>query len=96
MKKLIQISNVNLSTPKIRSITPLKDRQLLVTFANGTEKRYDCGQLFYLPQFQLIQNEAFFKTVKVDPGGYGISWNDELDLSEDELWLNGKEISGFS
>ncbi|WP_044018806.1 DUF2442 domain-containing protein [Thermoanaerobacter italicus] len=34
----------------------------------------------------------FFKAVKVDAGGYGVSWNSELDLSEYELWKNGKEI----
>lgn len=31
--------------------------------------------------------------VQVDPGGYGISWNDNVDLSENELWINGKEIT---
>jgi hypothetical protein len=25
----------------------------------------------------------------VDKHGYGIVWNDELDLSESELWING-------
>lgn len=30
--------------------------------------------------------------VVVDPGGYGISWNDELDMSEYELWTKGIEI----
>jgi len=28
--------------------------------------------------------------VKADKHGYGISWNDEIDLSESELWLNGE------
>ena len=28
----------------------------------------------------------------VDVGGYGIVWNDDVDLSCDELWENGKEI----
>lgn len=37
------------------------------------------------------KNEAFFKSVKVDSGGYGVSWNDDIDLSEYELWVNGKE-----
>jgi len=31
--------------------------------------------------------------VKVDAGGYGISWNDDIDLSEYELWTNGKPIA---
>ena len=30
-----------------------------------------------------------FATVSVDVGGYGIVWNDELDLSYEELWENG-------
>ncbi len=42
-----------------------------------------------LERFRLLQQEAFFKSVKVDPGGYGVSWNDEMDLSEYELWNNG-------
>ena len=30
--------------------------------------------------------------VLVDVGGYGIIWNDELDLSCDELWDNGTTV----
>jgi hypothetical protein len=30
--------------------------------------------------------------VKVEPSGYGISWTDELDCSEGELWEKGVEI----
>ena len=37
-------------------------------------------------------HEAFFKAVTVDPGGYGVSWDDEMDLSEYELWNNGVEV----
>ena len=34
---------------------------------------------------------GLFEQVKVDDGGYGVSWNDEIDLSCDELWENGYE-----
>jgi hypothetical protein len=40
--------------------------------------------------FQLLKNETFFKLARVDLGGYGVSWNDDVDLSEYELWVNGK------
>ena len=30
--------------------------------------------------------------MEVDVGGYGIIWNDELDLSCDELFENGKSV----
>jgi len=80
-----------MNTPQIHSIKPLEGKRIWVKFANGAEKIYDCTQILHLDVFQNLNNEAFFKTVKVDPGGYGISWNDDLDLSEYELWVNGEE-----
>jgi len=36
---------------------------------------------------------VFFKNVKVEAGGYSVYWNDKIDISEYELWKNGKSIS---
>lgn len=82
-----------MDTPKIKAVLPLLNKQLLVTFVNSIQKIYDCQAILQLEQFQLLRHEAFFKEVVVDPGGYGISWNDELDLSEYELWHNGRELT---
>ena len=82
-----------MNAPKIQSVQPLESKQLLVLFANGVKKVYDCNQLLHLESFKLLESEAFFKSVKVDSGGYGISWNDNVDLSEYELWVNSKEIA---
>ena len=81
-----------MNAPKIKVVTPLKEKRLLVTFANGTQKIYDCQRILHLERFQLLKQEAFFKAVTVDPGGFGISWDDERDLSEYELWNNGVEV----
>lgn len=80
-----------MNAPKVESVKPLEGRRLLVKFENGVEKIYDCNQLLHLEMFQSLKNEAFFKSVKVDAGGYGVSWSDDVDLSEYELWINGKE-----
>ncbi len=80
-----------MDTPKVESVKVLEGRRLLVKFENGVEKVYDCNQLLHLDMFQSLRNEAFFKSVKVDAGGYGVSWSDDADLSEYELWVNGKE-----
>jgi hypothetical protein len=80
-----------MDAPKVRSVKPLEGRRLSVTFVNGVEKVYDCNQLLHLEMFQPLRNEAFFKSVKVDAGGYGVSWNDDVDLSEYELWANSKQ-----
>jgi len=72
-------------------VTPLEGKRLLVTFGNGVQKVYDCQRILNLDRFQLLNHEAFFRAVTVDPGGYGISWDDDMDLSEYELWNNGIE-----
>ncbi|MGC1375520.1 MAG: DUF2442 domain-containing protein [Anaerolineales bacterium] len=81
-----------MDAPKILSVQPQEQKKLLVRFVNGIEKIYDCAPLLNMEMFQLLKNDAFFKSVKVDAGGYGISWSDEIDLSEYELWVNGVEV----
>ncbi len=78
--------------PRITAVEAQGCAELLVQFENGTRKAYDCRPILSLPKFHLLNTPAFFRAVRVDPGGYGISWNDDLDLSEYELWTNGKEI----
>lgn len=39
-----------------------------------------------------ISDKELFKKVQVDTGGYGISWNDDLDLESEEIWENGEKI----
>jgi hypothetical protein len=42
------------------------------------------------PQFSNLKDTLLFNSVKADVDSYGISWNDDIDLSEYELWINGK------
>jgi hypothetical protein len=76
--------------PQIKAVKTIGETQLLVTFKNEIEKVYDCGHLLSRPEFHLLTIPAFFKAVRIDTGGYGISWSDNLDLSEYELWTNGR------
>ncbi len=82
--------------PKIKAVTIIGEERLLITFDSGVEKIYDCGFLFSKPRYQLLATPAFFNAVRVDPGGYGISWSDDIDLSEYELWTNGKTVPNKS
>ena len=60
-------------------------------FYNNVIKIYDTLPLMSVfdvfNDFKTIPN--LFHQVKVDVGGYGISWNDDIDLSSNELWDNG-------
>ena len=40
----------------------------------------------------LENNRALLYSVEVDAGGYGIVWNDDIDLSCDELFENGEVV----
>ncbi|MCE5266661.1 MAG: DUF2442 domain-containing protein [Planctomycetaceae bacterium] len=75
--------------PTIEAVTPMRGKKLLVQFSSGEEKVYDCRPLLSEEPFGALANESFFCQVKVDAGGYGVSWSDEIDLSESELWLHG-------
>ncbi len=78
--------------PKIESVEPVAPLKLRVRFRNGVVKEYDCGPLLSRERFALLKNPAFFRLVRVDPGGYGVSWNADIDLSEYELWTRGQEV----
>lgn len=78
---------------KVSSVIPLKNMNLLVFFENGVIKKFDVKSIIKdFPEFQALENEDIFNLVQLEPGGYGVSWNSELDCSEGELWENGVEI----
>ena len=76
---------------KIKDVKPLENFILLITFENDEIKYYDVKTLFHkFTAFQdLLNIPGLFKLVKIDEGGYGISWNENIDLSCNELWNNG-------
>jgi len=39
--------------------------------------------------FRDLKNDILFQLVKVDVGGYGLVWNEYIDLACEELWENG-------
>ena len=79
---------------KIKAVSGLKDYQLSIQFAEGITKIYDVKPLFkkWKNFNSLKRNPALFYEVTVDKGGYGVIWNDNLDLSCDELFVNGKTV----
>ncbi len=79
---------------KVKNVFPLPDCKLSVQFSEGVTKIYDVKDLVKkIPVFgELIGDAKKFECVYVDVGGYGIVWDDEFDLSCDELWENGVRI----
>lgn len=76
---------------KILSVKPLEKYELVAVFQNGIVKKYNMKRLFDIfPQFREFEKiTGLFQQVKVDMGGYGISWNDKLDISAEDIWVDG-------
>ena len=79
---------------KVKAVTPLPDFVLAVQFAEGVTKTYDIKPLFAKWEaFRTLKSTPeLYYDLAVDTGGYGVIWNDDLDLSCDELFANGKVI----
>ena len=78
-------------THRIQNVIAKENLLIEATFFNGDIKQYDVKQLFVMfPQFLILQNnKELFESVIVDQGGYGISWNDDLDLDAETIWEDG-------
>ena len=76
---------------KVASVEPLHGFCLKVRFEDGTNKEYDVALLFdKWNDFHTLQdNPGLFGLVKVESGGYAVSWSDSIDISCNELWNNG-------
>ena len=79
---------------KIKTVTPLPGYILSVAFDNGEQKEYDVKPLIgkWDVFSALVDINGLFEQVKVDAGGYGVSWNDDIDLSCNELYDNGVSL----
>ena len=82
------------SVIKIKKVYPRKNYILECEFENGIKKEYNLKLIIdkYEIFKKLETDEELFNKVVVDVGGYGISWDEELDLAVEELWENGKVI----
>nr|VFK26070.1 MAG: Protein of unknown function (DUF2442) [Candidatus Kentron sp. MB]VFK31339.1 MAG: Protein of unknown function (DUF2442) [Candidatus Kentron sp. MB]VFK75446.1 MAG: Protein of unknown function (DUF2442) [Candidatus Kentron sp. MB] len=78
--------------PRIKTALPLDDHTLIVVFDNDDKRKYDIQPLLSKGMFEPLKNPTFFKAFRIDNGGYGITWNENIDLSEYELWNHGQAI----
>lgn len=78
-------------TNKVISAVGKEDFSLEVEFMSGEVKKYNMDyMLARFPQFQALKdNRKLFNSVRVDAGGYGVSWNDDLDVDVQTLWEEG-------
>ncbi|GEP65534.1 DUF2442 domain-containing protein [Clostridium beijerinckii] len=86
-----------MNNPKIKKIK-IDSQQyiLIVLFDNGILKEIDFKEKLQNDFYSDLKNKMLFEQAQVDIGGYGVSWNEDIDISEYELWNIGKVISNES
>lgn len=78
--------------PRIQSAKAIDDHTLVIEFDNKQKKKYDVTPLLEKEMFSPLKNPALFKAVQVEQGGYALTWNNNIDISEYELWSHGQTM----
>ena len=78
----------------IRTLTLVEDYTVIAHFRNGDVKKYDFRPVINELEIlkPLAEDYELFKSFSLDPGGYGVIWNDDIDLAAEELWYNGEDV----
>jgi len=78
---------------KIKNVQSLPDMILHVEFISGDVKFYDVKPLMDKWEiFKDLTRGGLFNLVCVDTGGYGVVWNEYIDIACNELWENGYTV----
>jgi hypothetical protein len=84
------------SCPAAKEAVPLPDMMLRVAFEGGTTKLYDVKPLMKeIEVFKKLKNNELFNRVKVNGRGYGLVWNDQIDLAIEEVWCDGETVESL-
>ena len=64
-----------------------------VTYIDGSVIKYDFSTMFSkYPQLKQLKDRKLFESGRLDPGGYGIIWNDQLDFDVQSIYECGKKV----
>ena len=78
---------------KIKRVLSKENLIIEIEFEDKTRKIYDVKKIISKWSiFENLKDENLFKNVKIDVGGYGITWSEDIDLSCEEIWQNGEKI----
>lgn len=79
---------------RIETVTPLAGLDVLVFFRDGSLRKIDLRPLLKVDRkFKPILHQTeLFTTVRVQVGGYGITWGEDLDIADTALYQAGQPV----
>jgi hypothetical protein len=75
--------------PPVKDVKPKPDYRLDITFANGQIGEYDCLPLLDLGVFCELQDESYFRQVRLEGGT--VVWSHEQDICPDTLYMDSEK-----
>ena len=76
---------------RIRTVRPLPDFLLSVSFDDGKRVVYDVKEDMGLPGYAALRDiQGLFEQVQLDPSRTCVYWNSEIDLPSDAIYEYGQ------
>ena len=79
------------AVPPLINVLPMHDYWLLLFFANGEIRLYDCIWALQEPSMEKMKDTAFFKRAHVGRGG--VKWNKKIILGPEVLYGNSTPLT---
>jgi hypothetical protein len=73
--------------PDVIHVKTLENHILLLRFENGENKAYDMEHFFNKGVYKKLKHPIVFNKAKIENGT--VKWPFDLDISQEELYLNG-------
>ncbi len=79
---------------KVEDVVPLQYNYLLVFFRDGTIRVIDLNGYFERTEkfSVLLKRPELFSSVRIQTGGYGVQWDENLAIPDSELYRMGRRV----
>ena len=72
--------------PRLVKAEPVDHLKLRLTYETGEVKLFDVSPYASGPWYGELRDEAYFRTVRMLPGGTGVEWSNGQDIAPHELY----------
>lgn len=79
--------------PRILEVEPMEAYKLWLKYETGEVRIFDVSPYIEGDWYGELADKAYFRTVRVIPGGSGIEWNNGQDIAPHELYEMSSSFS---
>ena len=82
--------------PRLTKVEAMPGLKLLLSYETGETKLFDVAPYATGSWYGELQDDSYFKTVHLLPGGTGIEWQDGQDVAPHELYELSEPVSEYA